>query len=347
MDKTSKVTETQTVAVVETAVVETAVVEYIGIDVSKDTLEVALKYDAKSFTVGNDLAGIAQLLKRLPAAGTCVVVLEGSGGYERDVIAELLQAGHRVALVNPRQVRDFAKGLGHLAKTDAIDARVLAKFGQTTQPPCLLIPQGPQSELKQLVERRRQLVDLRTAESNRQQQVNSKKTLASIAAVLKVLVKQIADIEKQIAALIQQHDDWQQRSALIQTHPGLAQVGASTLIADLPELGQLNRERITALAGLACYNHDSGKLQGKRSIWGGRGDVRCTLYMASLSAIRYSPVIKAFYKRLVKGSADTPAKPKKVALVACMRKILITLNEMVRTNTPWTDRLAPAVTAEC
>ena len=332
-------------AVVETAVVETPVVEYIGIDVAKDTLEVALKYDAKSFTVGNDLAGIAQLLKRLPTAGTCVVVLEGSGGYERDVIAELLQAGHRVALVNPRQVRDFAKGLGHLAKTDAIDARVLAKFGQTTRPPCLIIPQGPQSELKQLVERRRQLVELRTAESNRQQQVNSKKTLASIAAVLKLLEKQIAGIEKQIAELIRQHDDWQQRSALIQTHPGLAQVGASTLIADLPELGQLNRQRITALAGLACYNHDSGKLLGKRSIWGGRGDVRRTLYMASLSAIRYSPAIKAFYKRLVKGSADTPAKPKQVALVACMRKILITLNEMVRTNTPWKDRLAPAASA--
>ena len=209
----------------------------------------------------------------------------------------------------------------------------------------MIVPTGPQSELQQLVERRRQLVDLRTAESNRQKQVHSKKTLASIAAVLKTLEKQLAEIEKQIAALIQQHDDWQQRSAILQSHPGVAQVSASTLIADLPELGQLNRQRITALVGLAAYNHDSGKLQGQRSIWGGRGDVRRTLYMASLTAIRYSPVIKAFYLRLVKGSADTPAKPKKVALVACMRKMLITLNEMVRTNTPWKDRLAPAAPA--
>ena len=351
MDSSSKLTvATGTAATVETArvetpVVEAPVVEHIGVDVLKDTLEVALKYEAKSFTVSNDLAGIAQFLKRLPAAGTCVVVLEGSGGYERDVIAELLQAGHRVALVNPRQVRDYAKGVGHLAKTDALDARVLARFGQEVKPPCLIVPTGPQSELKQLVERRRQLVDLRTAESNRQQQVNSKKTLASIAAVLKLLEKQIASIEKQIAELIQQHDDWQQRSAIIQSHPGVAQVGASTLIADLPELGQLNRQRITALAGLAAYNHDSGKLQGQRTIFGGRQDVRCTLSMAALSAIRYSPVIKAFYKKLVKGSADTPAKPKKVALVACLRKILITLNEMVRTNTPWNDRLAPAASA--
>ena len=244
MDKASNVTVTE-------AVVETVVVEYIGVDVSKDTLEVALKYDAKSFTVGNHLAGIAQLLQRLPAVGTCVVVLEGSGGYERDVIAELLQAGHKVALVNPRQVRDYARGVGHLAKTDAIDARVLARFGQEVKPPCLIVPTGPQSELKQLVERRRQLVDLRTAESNRQKQVNSKKALASIAAVLKTLEKQLATIEKQIAELIQQHDDWQQRSAIIQSHPGVAQVSASTLIADLPELGQLNRQRITALGYVA------------------------------------------------------------------------------------------------
>ena len=322
------------------------VLTYVGVDVSKDSLEVALQYDAKSFNVRNDLSGITQLLKRLPKAGTCVVVLEGSGGYEREAIAELLQAGHRVALVNPRQVRQFANGLGHLAKTDPIDARVLAKFGEVVKPPCLIIPTGPQAELKQLVERRRQLVEFRTSEINRQQQVSAKPALRSIAAVLKLLKQQIKDLEKQIAKLIDEHDDWQQRNALIQTHPGLADVGASTLIADLPELGQLNRQRITALVGLACYNHDSGKLKGQRSIWGGRGEVRRILYMATLTAIRRCPVIKAFYLRLVKGSAETPAKLKKVALVACMRKILVTLNEMVRTKTPWIDRLLkPLATA--
>ena len=319
-----------------------AVVTYVGVDVSKDSLEVAIKYDAKSFSVRNDLTGITQLLQRLPSPGACVVVIEGSGGYERGAIAELLQAGHRVALVNPRQVRQFANGLGHLAKTDPIDARVLAKFGQTVEPPCLIIPTGPQAELKQLVERRRQLVELRTAETNRQQQLSSKKTLNSVAAVLKLVNKQVKNLETQIAQLINQHDDWQQRSELIQSHPGLAEVSASTLIADLPELGQINRQRITALVGLACYNHDSGKLKGQRSIWGGRSEVRRILYMATLTAIRRCPIIKAFYKRLLKGSAETQPKLKKVALVACMRKILITLNEMIRTKTPWADRLATA-----
>ena len=190
------------------------------------------------------------------------------------------------------------------------------------------------------MERRRQLIEFRTAETNRQQQLSSKKALISVTEVLKLLKKQIRNLETQIAKLIHEHDDWQQRDQLIQSHPGLADVGSSTLIADLPELGQLNRQRITALVGLACYNHDSGQLKGQRSIWGGRSEVRRVLYMAALTAIRRSPVIKAFYLRLVKGSADTPAKLKKVALVACMRKILITLNEMVRTKTPWTDRLA-------
>ena len=319
-----------------------APVSYVGVDVAKDSLEVAFKYDAKSFSVRNDLPGITQLLKRLPSPGTCVVVLEGSGGYEREAIAELLQAGHRVALVNPRQVRQFANGLGHLAKTDPIDARVLAKFGQTVEPPCLIIPTGPQAELKQLVERRRQLIDFRTAETNRQQQLSSKKALTSVAEALKFLKRQIRNLETQITKLINEHDDWQQRDKLIRSHPGLADVGSSTLIADLPELGQINRQRITALVGLACYNHDSGKLKGQRSIWGGRSEVRRILYMATLTAIRRCPVIKAFYLRLVKGSAETPAKLKKVALVACMRKILITLNEIVRTKKPWTDRLATA-----
>ena len=317
-------------------------VTYVGVDVSKDSLEVALTYEAKSFHVSNDLAGITQFLKRLPQPGACVVVLEGSGGYEREAIAELLQAGHRVALVNPRQVRQFANGLGYLAKTDPIDARVLVKFGQTVEPPCLIIPTGPQAELKQLVERRRQLIEFRTAELNRQQQLSAKQALRSVDVMLKTLRKQICQLEQQIAKLINQHDDWQQRSQVIQSHPGLAEVGASTLIADLPELGQVNRQRITALVGLACYNHDSGRLQGQRSIWGGRSEVRRVLYMAALTAIRRCPVIKAFYLRLIKGSAEKAPKVKKVALVACMRKILITLNEMVRTQTPWTDRLARA-----
>jgi transposase len=305
-------------------------VTFVGIDVSKDALDVALAPDAKPFRVANDHEGVQELLDLLPTPGTCFVTLEGSGGYERLVIAELLQRGHRVAMANPRQVRDFAKGMGILAKTDAIDATVLAKFGQVAGPRCLEKPSAPQTELQQLVERRRQLIQLRTVETNRLHQASSKVTKRSIQAVLKTLQKQIDALEDELLRFVDQHPDWKQKADILTSTPSVGDITAMSLLADLPELGQLNREAISALAGLAPFNHDSGKLQGQRAIWGGRAHVRTTLYMAAMSAIRCNPPLKVFYKRL-----RDAGKPFKKAITAVMRKLLVMLNTMVKTNSPW------------
>jgi len=313
---------------------------YVGVDVAKDSLEVALHPEAKSFSVTNDRAGIAKLMAQLPEPGKCVVVLEATGGYERTVIAELLQAGHRVARVNPRQVRDFANAMGVLAKTDPIDTRVIARFGEVVKPRCLEIPEGPLSELQQLVERRRQLIELRTAEKNRLQQANSKPTRKSIEDVLKTLEKQVEIIEEQIDELVRKHEDWQHKVDLMTSVPGVGRATATTLRADLPELGQLNREEIAALVGVAPYNHDSGQLQGTRCIWGGRAPVRNVLYMATLSAKRCNQIIRRFAQRLAENSALRPSKPSKVVTTACMRKLLIILNTMLKNDTPWNPQLA-------
>jgi transposase len=315
---------------------------YVGMDVAKETLEIALGPQAKSFSISNDRVGMAKLLPQLPAPGTCVIVLEASGGYERTPIAELLQAGHLVALANPRQVRDFAKGVGILAKTDPLDARVLARFGEVVQPRCLEVPQGPLGELQQLVERRRQLIELRTAETNRLEQASSKPTRQSILAILKILEKQVKGIEDQIDKLIRQHDDWQRKVDLMTSVPGVGHTTAATLLADLPELGQLNRQEIAALAGLAPFNHDSGKLQGTRSIWGGRASVRNALYMAALSGKRSNERLRRFAQRLAQSSPDRSPKKAKVILTACMRKLLVILNTMLKNNTPWNAQVACA-----
>jgi transposase len=308
---------------------------YIGVDVAKVSLEIALGPEAKTFSVPNDRVGLGQLLKRLPEPGTCVVVLEASGGFEGMPIAELLQAGHAVALVNPRQVRDFAKGIGVLAKTDPLDARVLARFGEVVKPRCLEVPKGPLGELQQLVERRRQLIDLRTAESNRLNQASSKPTRKSIQDVLKTLEKQVKSIEDQIAKLIRDHDDWQHKVDLMTSVPGIGTTTAATLLADLPELGQLNRQEIAALVGVAPFNCDSGPRVGTRSIRGGRASVRNALYMAALSAKRCNENIRAFAQRLAQSNPGHSGKMAKVILTACMRKLIVILNTMLKNNTPW------------
>lgn len=315
---------------------------YVGVDVAKDSLEVALHPGAKSFSVTNDRDGIGKIIARLPQPGACVVVMEPTGGYERTLIAELLQAGHRVACVNPRQVRDFANGLGILAKTDPIDAGAIARFGEVVKPRCLDIPQGPLSELQQLVERRRQLITFRTAESNRLEQATSKATRKSIREVMKTLEKQIESIERRIEDLVRKHDDWQHKVDLMTSVPGVGPTTATTLLADLPELGQLNRQEIAALVGVAPYNHDSGKFRGVRCIWGGRAPVRNALYMAALSAKRFNDTIRRFAERLAESSSERPAKAPKVILTACMRKLLIILNTMLKNDTPWNPRLVTA-----
>jgi transposase len=315
---------------------------YVGVDVSKASLEVALGPETKSFSVENHRVGIGTLLRRLPEPGTCVVVLEATGGYERTLIAELVQAGHHVACANPRQVRDFANGLGTLAKTDPIDARILARFGEVVKPRCVEIPQGPLSELQQLVERRRQLIELRTAENNRLEQATSKGARKSIREVIKTLEKQIESIEQQIEDLVQRNEDWQHKVDLMTSVPGVGQTTAMTLLADLPELGSLNRREIAALVGVAPYNRDSGQLRGLRCIGGGRSPVRNALYMAALTAKRCNAVIRRFAQRLSEGSALRPSKAPKVVLTACMRKLLIILNTMLKNDTPWGPQIAPA-----
>jgi len=315
---------------------------YVGVDVSKDSLEVALGPDAQSFSITNDRDGIGKFLPRLPQPGACVVVLEPTGGYERTLISELLQAGHRVACANPRQVRDFANGVGVLAKTDPLDAGVIARFGEVVKPRCLDVPQGPLDELQQLVERRRQLISLRTAENNRLGQATSKATRKSIREVMKTLEKQIASIERQIEDLVGKHDDWQHKVDLMTSVPGVGPTTATTLLADLPELGQLNRQEIAALVGVAPYNRDSGQLRGARCIWGGRAPVRNALYMAALSAKRFNDTIRRFAERLAENSSVRPGKAPKVVLTACMRKLLIILNTMLKNDTAWNPHLVGA-----
>jgi transposase len=309
-----------------------------GVDVSKATLDAAVLPAREERSVANDHAGAAALIAWFKEQRVDLIVLEATGGYENLVAAELAGAGLAVAVVNPKQVRDFAKGLGILAKTDALDAMVLARFGQVVRP----APRPPATEeqalLSQLVTRRRQLLDMRTAESNRLGTVASKKVRKSIEAVLAFLDKQIADVERQIDDHIRSSPMWRAKDELYQSVPGIGPTVSRTLIAELPELGLLTRRQITALVGLAPYNDDSGQHRGKKFIRGGRTTIRCALYLACMSLRRHTktfPLITALFKRLT-GSGYKP----KEALVACMRKLLHILNAVARTNRPFDPQIA-------
>ena len=311
-----------------------SVVRWIGIDVAKDSLDVASCSDDQSqhFSTTNDRSGFTSLVRQLPAPTEARVVVEATGGYERALVTALVEAGYRVAVVNPRHVRDFAKALGILAKTDRIDALVLARFGQQVQPRLLEGDPAQRAELMQLVTRRRQLIDLRTMESNRLQQTTARAAQKSIRHVLKLLEKEVEQLEAEIARLLQSDDDWRAKVELLSTTPGVAQVTSATLVAEVPELGRLNRQAIAALVGLAPFNDDSGRHRGIRRIAGGRASVRRVLYMAALSARRCNPVIRAFAQRLA-----AQGKKPKVIITACMRKLLVILNTMLKNNTPWKD----------
>jgi len=308
---------------------------FVGIDVSKKSLDVATLPAGNPRTFSHDAKGRRQLLEQLPQPGTCLIVVEATGGYERLLVAELVTAAHLVAVVNPRQVRDFAKGLGILAKTDRIDAVVIAKFGQHVKPRPLAEVREKQGELDQLVTRRRQLVNLRTAEKNRQGMAHSQPVKHSLQLVIDLLNKEIKRIEKMILALVESDDEWKGKADVISSVPGVGPVTTSTLIAEFPELGQVNRNQAAALAGLAPFNHDSGTFKGKRVIKGGRRSVRNVLYMAALSAKTHNPVIRKFAERL-----ENEGKLPKVVLTACMRKLLVILNAMLKTNTRWNPRIA-------
>jgi transposase len=308
----------------------------VGIDVAKHSLDVYLASEDCSFTITNDTAGFGQLLEELPAAGSCLVVIEATGGYQSRVVGVLVAAGHRVAVVNPRQVRDFARSLGILAKTDRLDARVIARFGAQVNPRPVEIGSEKQAELRELVTRRRQLVAWRTAEQNRLETTLTKVVRKNIRHLLEQLDKQIRQLEEAIGELLQNEPELASKAALLETVPGVGPVTVTSLLVDLPELGRLDRQQVAALVGVAPFNRDSGKFHGRRAIWGGRAALRSVLYMAALTARRSNPLIRDFANRL-----EAAGKPFKVVLTACMRKLLVILNSIVKNNLPWNPKLKP------
>ncbi len=302
----------------------------VGIDVSKARLDVHLLPEGRPFSVSNTSRGHAELLAALPEPGACRVALEATGDYEVAVVSALVDAGHYVSVINPRQARDYAKALGILAKADRIDAAVIARFGRDVKPRPVTRTSEGQAELDQLVTRRRQLVQARVAEGNRLRDGSPKLVRQSVERSLKALDKEIGRLDRAILDRVRSDDDWRGRFELLKTVPGVGDATAASLVAELPELGQLNRQEISALVGVAPYADDSGRRHGRRTIRGGRRALRSALYMAALSAARCNPIVKAFADRL-KGQG----KPAKVVLVACMRTLLIILNAMVKQNTPW------------
>jgi len=301
----------------------------VGIDVGKAKLDVGLVDDKKVRVWANTEVGRAELSEWVLQQEASLVVVEASGGYEAALVSELVGRGQAVALVNPTRVRAFARAEGVLAKTDKIDARVIARFGATMKPQARARRDKNQVELNDLVTRRRQLVEMLTVEKNRLQTA-SPDMQKHIASHLDWLQGEIEELEQQISQAIATNPVWAETAKRVDSVPGVGPITAATLVADLPELGQLNRQKIAALVGVAPFNHDSGQHHGKRRIFGGRTSVRSVLYMATLSAIKHNPVIKEFYNHLV-----DQGKLKKVALTACMRKLLVILNTMVKTGQDW------------
>ncbi len=297
---------------------------FVGIDVAKQQLDVHVRPTDASFRLGRDDAGLTELVERLQRLAPVLVALEATGGYEITVAAALGSAGLPVAVVNPRQIRHFARATGTLAKTDALDARVIARFAEAIQPVARPLPTAEAQALAERVARRRQLNEMLGAERNRHQQVRDPRLQRRIATHIRWLTQALADLEADLDDLIRSSPLWRETDNLLQSVPGIGDVTAYTLIADLPELGRLDRRKIAALVGLAPINRDSGTLRGRRMIGGGRPMVRCVLYMATLTAVRFNPVI-----------AHLAGRPKKVALIAAMRKLLTILNAILRDQRPW------------
>lgn len=302
---------------------------YVGIDVSKAQLDVAVWPTAERWNVSNDDAGIEGVVNRLSELRPSRIVLEATGGMEVPVSAALAVAGLPVVVINPRQVRDFAKATGKLAKTDAIDARVLAQFGQAMQPEIRPLPDAATRQLSEVLTRRRQVTEMVTAETNRLGTVSGR-VRSDIQTHVDWLKQYLKRLDRDLADALRSSPIWHEKDRLLQSVPGVGKVTSLTLLAELPELGDLNRRQIAALVGVAPLNRDSGKLRGARTIWGGRASVRAVLYMAALAASRWNPTLRAFYQHLL-----SKGKEKKVALTACMRKLLTILNAMLKYHTTW------------
>lgn len=302
---------------------------YVGIDVSKEYLDVALLPSRKKRREVNDEAGILKLTERLKKLAPALVVLEPTGGLEAPVAGALAAEGLPVAIVNARQIRDYARATGKLAKTDGVDALVMAEFAQAVKPEVRPLRDEEAEEMKATVARRRQLLEMLTTEKNRLA-ISRKQIKPSILAHIEYLKRELGDINKDLRRMVESSPVWREKDDLLQSVPGVGRVLSVTLLAELPELGSLNRREIASLVGVAPFNRDSGYMRGKRRIWGGRAHIRAVLYMAALVGARYNPVIKAFYERLL-----AKGKAKKVALVACMRKLLTIMNAILRTRRPW------------
>lgn len=309
---------------------------FIGIDVSKQRLDVLVRPSGEFFSADNGTVGIEEIRTRLVVLRPTLIVLEATGGYEREVAVALVLAGLPVAVVNPRQVRDFAKSIGQLAKTDRVDAGVIALFGERVRPQPRGVPEAEVRELDALVTRRVQLTEMITAEKNRLG-FSAPALKRQIHEHVQWMQRQISAIDGELEHLIQSSPIWRAREDLLTSAPGIGENTARKLIAQLPELGGLTSKKISSLVGIAPFARDSGRFHGQRRIWGGRASVRATLYMATFAAVRCNPIIRAHYHHL-----RNRGKPFKVAMVACMRKFLVILNTMVKYNTPWCPSALPA-----
>jgi len=308
---------------------------FVGIDIAKADFVVACCPERRGWRATNDLEGIAATVDRVRALAPTLIVVEATGGYETALVAALVAVALPVVVANPRQVRDFAKATGQLAKTDQLDAQLIALFAEQVHPDPRPLPDAVLQQLEALITRRRQLLDMLTAEGNRLEHAAAP-IRREIPRHLRWLERRIAAVDRDLDDTIQKSPAWRAKENLLRTVPGIGPVVSRTLLADLPELGRLNRKQIAALVGVAPLARDSGTLRGKRVVWGGRAPVRAVLYMGALVATRRNPALRAFYRRLLDAG-----KPKKVALIACMRKLLTILNAMMRTSTMWREIAQP------
>jgi len=308
---------------------------FVGIDVSKNTLDILIEPAGESLHIAYDDAGVSEISRRLKRVAPTLIVMEATGGLETRLASELAAQGLPVAVINPRQARDFAKATGQLAKTDKVDAAMLAAFARAIRPAVRPMKDADTRDLDDMVSRRRQLVAMRVQEKLRLETAASKPLQKNLKSHISWLDKQIAKLDSDLTKRLRRSDAWRTKDDLLQGIPGVGAVTSVTMLAKCPELGQLNRREIAKLAGVAPMANDSGKHRGKRFVWGGRADVRTVLYMAALAAKRFNPVIKAFADRLEKAG-----KPAKVVIVACMRKLLTIMNTMLKNNTSWTLKSA-------
>jgi transposase len=302
---------------------------FIGIDIAKDSMEVTIHENKECWNFANNEKGLTKLVTKVRKLSPCLIVMEATGGYEITVAAELQSNGFPVAVVNPRHIRDFARSAGILAKTDTLDARVIARFAATIQPPARELPVEETRKLAAILARRRQEITMLTMEKNRWKQADPD-VKGRIKEHIDWLEKELDDIDKELRKKVEESSEMKEKSEILRSVPGVGPNLAFTLLADFPELGTLNRKQTAALSGVAPFNRDSGTLRGKRTVWGGRGTVRSAAYMAAFAATRFNPILKSFYERLI-----AAGKSFKVAIVACMRKLLCILNAMLKNHTTW------------